>query len=477
MNNIKRIYYDGSIDKDNILTVLKVFSSDIEYNLKTSSERFEVYNSKNLESFITDSNRAFNEKRTPNPLRTIIKLKAGITLNSPILLQTSSESDVVKKDLEKIKSKLELINSHKTDINLLIDLLVYGVAFGYTLADKDLEKSIMFGKFSPTNTTFIQSNDIGNKTLLVINKSKSIKIINDNKVETTVYTCFDDKNKYILSVEDGQYELLDFSRHSLPSNPVTVYECNEDLIPLFDEELPLLTSYMLASSNLDNDMLNKINNLLAIIGFELSDESMKKIFYKETNILAIPPNQNGENGNKDVKFVSSSANMQDMMNYKSSLWQEMLDIAFLPKDAGERAETGQAMKFGGNYVVTSIMCAMEELNITAPKLQEINNMIAILKARGELSSEIKISDIKIAYDQNRLLDIRELAETMEILSRVGMAIDDILDICGVATNNIKIENGFKETQMVKNKIQAILNDKVLTSDEKLDKINVIYNAK
>lgn len=472
LNSCNRIFFDGVVDSSNIVSVLTTFSAEIEQNMKNGQAQLDIYNSKNLESLVTNSDRKFNEKRIPNPLRTCIQLKAGITLNSPILLQTSNDNEKIKTDLEKIKTKLEKINAHKVDIDLLIDMLVCGVAFGYTLSSE--RKNVLFGKFSPKNTTYIQSNDIGNPVSLIINKATVTQLINNQKVEVIKYTCFTDTNKFILESSGKDIEIIEISNHGLPNNPVAVYEANEELQSLLKDLFPMLISYMLTSSNLDNDMLNKINTLLALIGFEMTPETITKIFNRENNVISIPPNTNGETGNKDVKFVTSSANMQDMMEHKSRIWQEMLEIAFLPKDAGNRAETGQAMKFGGNYVVTSMMCSMLELVLSTPKRQEIENIIEIMKVNKELLSDINSNDIKIAYDHNRLLDIRELAETMEILMRVGMATDDMLDICGVATNNVKIENGVKLTQKNKNKIQMLINDKLLTTDDKFAKIDMIY---
>lgn len=479
---LDKIYTDLEPTDDNIIEILKDSLTTFENNSNFIKELIDIYKGKQSILEHTNVTTNVNERNVVNYIKFCIKTITSIILSSPIVYTIEKHSDKFKKDIETISQYIQNAGEHKTNKELVEDMLMTGVGYRYTIPKTRKGKGnvkpsyFSIGRFAPENTCDVFSNDLDNPVVMTFHRATiKRKEKNGDNTEIKRYTCFTDTKKYIIEESKDNksgYEIVDKNAHGLPFNPVSAVENDIFRLSLTADLIGLQDSLNMAISNVSNDVIAKINQILVIVGAVL-DENQKRDL-KELGILLLPKGEAGNN--PSAEFISSQLDSY-VLEFTSIIKKMLFELAGVPNnESGSRAETGVAVQTQSGYVLANFSSSAIELQLEPALRNQLDNIITILKNEKKITSDISASDIDIKFDKNRLSSITELVNNLEALIRLGMNAYDALTIVKLAENNRHIADGIQATLDKRMSIELLKTfseksvSEIITIIEQLNKI-------
>ena len=432
---INRIFTAETVSESTVISILEKTLEKHRINA-TYIEKLDEYYKGNQYDNITSSGRNIDEKNVVNLTKVFIDTVVSITLNKEITYV--AREDIFKDDVEKIANYMRDEDEHTINLDTCTNMVVDGIGYQYCLqnGENDITPHSPFtiGLFSPKDTYLVQSLDIGNPVVLSVHISEYDDI--------KQYACFDNKYKYIIknSKKSGKLEVTETTLHDLPFNPIQCYNNDMYRLSAVADLMGLQDSLNTSISNYNNDVLIKINQILVIIGAELAPEEAKKL--KESGVLQIT----GKDGVKqDVKFVSSQLDSR-IIDFVKNTVEMMCLVSGCPSQNAGSLETGKAVETANGHTIANFVSNRKEQAFHKPKRQQLDNIIAILKRKKEISSNIKASDIDIKFDKNRLTSISDNVINLVKLLDAGMEEYDALVVCPFIDDISSVADRIKENR-------------------------------
>ena len=413
-------------------------------------------------SGIPKTNQSVDEKIVVNLTKLMCDTAVAIMLNKPIKYISRKEEQAYQDDVQLIANFIMDEGDHETNLQTETDIIVDGVGYQYCL-EQDMSQDptpyspFTTGRFAPDDTYVVRSYDIGNKVVC----SFHIAEINGSYF----ITAFDNKYKYTLIPKsalndsnltdmfpDGNYYRGEnyyayYVAHDLPYNPITEFKNDMYGLSTVADLMGLQDSLNTAISNYDNDVVMKIRQILVVLGCEVDEEDLKNL--KINGVLNLPASRDSTS-NIDAKFVSSQLN-ESIITYINDTMDRMSMIAGCPNQSSNgNAETGIAVEVQNGHTVANFLSNKREQSFYKPKREQLGNIIAILRRRGKLKSDITENDIEIKFDKNRLASVSDNVANLVQLIKIGVEPIDALNACPIFDDNNTVAKGIKANQESQN---------------------------
>lgn len=452
-NGIPYIYSDEKSSPETVIEIYKNTKSTAFDILTHISKLTDIYKG-NQEKYIPDTNRQANEKNVVNYIKTFLDTVVSILFNKPISYVSRKKESKYLEDIDKIVAYMNDEGESDLNISTGTDMLVNGLGFQYCLQQGDEDPTpyspFTLGRFDNRNTYAVHSTRIGNKIEVIFHRIEYTDS-EGNNIEKII--AYDSQNIYtfvkgglkmsyefepirIYNKVNEKYEDVDYIKHDLPNNPVQLFENDIYRLSSVQDMWGLQKSLNNAISSYNNDMLLKINQLLAIFGVTLDEEQIANM--KENNIL------NSPEINAKIQFIASQLDNR-AVEYINDTIDRMNIISGAPSQGGSRAETGVASQTENGHTIANFNSNRKEQRFYVPKRRQLENVIQILRRTGNLSTDITARDIEIKFDRNRLASITETVSNLRNLINTGVKPIDALNITPLFEDNGAVAKGIEET--------------------------------
>ena len=456
-HGLKTIY---TVWQPSLATIEKIFQetrSDFLTNQKLIEQLINYYKGDQFNG-IPDTGQNIDEKVIVNYTKLLCDTAVAITLTKPLTYISRVNEEAYLDDVQTISDFITDEGDHETNLQTETDMIVDGVGFQYCL-EQDMNQDptpvspFTTGRFDPSNTYVVRSHEIGNKVvcsfhIATINNVDFVTAF-DSKVKYTFYpkTIYtDDTMKQLMP--DGRYHtgenyFITVSAHDLPYNPITEFKADMYGLSTVADLMGLQDSLNTAISNYDNDVLMKIKQILVIMGCEVDESILNTL--KTSGVLNLPPSNNSTD-KIDAKFVSSQLN-ESIINYIKDTIERMSMISGCPNQSSNgNAETGIAMEVQNGHTVANFISNKREQAFYKPKREQLGNIIAILRRRNKLKSQITENDIEIKFDKNRLASITDNINNLVTLLSNNVEPVDALAVCPVFDDVAGVAERIKANQ-------------------------------
>ena len=407
---------------------------------------------------IPNTEQGVDEKIIVNLTKLYCDTAVAIILTKPIKYISRVDGQDYQDDVQLISDYIMDEGDHETNLQTETDIIIDGIGYQYCLeqdmsVDPTPRSPFTTGRFSPSDTYVVRSYDIGNKVVC------SFHIADINGIQ--FITAFDSTYKYTMYpksiysqevienlIPDGNFYngdnyYITFSAHDLPYNPITEFKNDIYGLSTVADLMGLQDSLNTAISNYDNDVLMKIKQILVIIGCEIDDEDIARL--KTSGVLNLPASNNSTD-NIDAKFVSSQLN-DSIITYMNDTIDRMSMIAGCPNQSSNgNAETGIAVEVQNGHTVANFISNKREQAFYKPKREQLGNITAILRRRGELKTNITENDIEIKFDKNRLASVTDNVNNLIQLLNANVEPYDALNVCPIFDDNASVAKKIKENQ-------------------------------
>ena len=432
----------------NVSNIEDIFNETKPYFLMNSayiSQLIDFYKG-NQYSGIPSTEQNINEKIVVNYTKLLCDTAVAIILNKPIKYISRNNDENYKNDVQTISDFIMDEGDHETNLQTETDIIVNGVGYQYCL-EQDPNQAptpispFTTGRFDPRNTYVVRSYDIGNKVvcsfhIAEINGSYFITAF-DNKYKYTlfpknIYSNETMNSIYTENYYNGENYYITFSEHGLPYNPITEFKNDIYGLSTVADLIGLQDSLNTSISNYDNDVLMKIKQILVVIGAEVDEETQKTL--RKNGILNLPGSTTTTD-KIDAKFISSQLN-DSIITYMNDTIERMSMVAGCPNQSSNgNAETGIAVEVQNGHTVANFISNKREQSFYKPKREQLGNIIAILRRRNMLTSDITENDIEIKFDKNRLASVTDNVNNLVQLLNVNVEPLDALNVCPIFDDN------------------------------------------
>lgn len=450
---IPKLYTELQSNEKNVIQIFKDTNAEAKKIFKHIKQQTAIYNGEQ-ECYIPNSNRRANEKNVVNYTKVLVDTCVSLLLHKPITYVSRVKEPEYQEDVDKINAYL--IDEGENDLNVAIatDLLVNGVSFVYCFAqnkDNDVTPHSPFTllRLDNTKTYAVYSTNIGNKVEVVfyINNYRD----EDGNIVERIYA-YDNKYVYkiVKGINDEDYRLEDFSLenpfddtkktalflpHGLPNLPIIDFDSGVYRTSLVQDLWGLQKSLNSSMSSYTNDILLRVDQLLTIFGIELTEEAASQM--RKNNIL------NSPNPDTKANFITSQLDNRTI-EFIDGIIDKMHVIAGVPTQGRSRAETGEASKYENGHTLANFNSNRREQRFYIPKRKQLENIITILRGKGELKSNITSKDIEIKFDKNRLVSVSETVNNLKTLIETGIRPIDALNVSPLFDDNGSVAEGIEE---------------------------------
>lgn len=372
----------------------------------------------------------------------------GYTFGNPVEFLPRDIS--FEDDVNTLSDIYDYETNYYTDICSEIYCSICGVGYQITLPSPDISKDstpdipIIYSYLDPRNTFIVQSNDIGNPTIL------SCHYVTNNVTGQKDYTCYTDKYKFTFSNMDKN--TLKVEPNVLGVNPITLVENSLFLTGDWEQAIAVMNATNQVASDSLNDIEGMIKSLLVILGAEFEDEDTGIDKIKKNRVLTLTKG-NGDVANLDAKFIAPQLDSSSVENIRKYLEDARNVITGIPDRSGNSSggDTGMAVINRDGWTDVEIVARLKELFYKKAKKQQLGVGLKILKNLGLISDNIKVMDIDLSIGRHTTDNLQTKTQAFSTLVATGeLATIDCLELSNL-TNKTRemVERGKKakeETQ-------------------------------
>lgn len=327
-----------------------------------------------------DINHKINENRAYE----VVKFHKGYVFGEPIQY-VRRERTTAKQTDDVIAAEINALNGYMADANksacdndLAEWMYVTGIGYRLTLPnvrwtpDGD-ESPFNIYALDPAKTFIVHSTDIDEHTLMAV---CCVERENNERV-FSVYT------------EHGYYEFTDFGAVTTKPNPlgmipIVEYPAENARLGVFEVAMPQLDALDELQSNRMDDIVQFVNNFLAILGGEVNDEVYKKL--EEWKMLCLPDGV-------DAKYLSATLSQADVQTFKNDIYNAILTICGVPNRNGgsSTSDTGSAVILRDGWESAEARAKATEEIFKSSEKEFLKIALRIL--RDTVGTKLRLSDI------------------------------------------------------------------------------------
>lgn len=259
----------------------------------------------------------------------------------------------------------------------------------------------------------------------------------------TVYKIYTKTKEYIfecpgfmgLASVEG-LNLVSAKNANLGGNlPIVDYPNTYMMMGDWESELSLMDALDTMSSDSVNDVEQFVNSILLLQGFELDEATLTSL--EQNKILNIPDVPPGVE--VVVKYLAEQLDSEGAQKLREYLEATLRAIVGVPdrKNAGSRAETGDAMFLSGGWQDLDLVAATKEKFFIDADRKALATLIYILQTFGELDKSVTAPDIEVKFSRTKQVNLQAKAQAYATMvgAAAPIAPEDALEFADL-TNNV-----------------------------------------
>lgn len=331
----------------------------------------------------------------------------------------NSKSDVPD---DEISADINALNGYMTDVskasvdNELAEwLYVAGTSYRVVLPNENWsgdDSEVPFETYSmdPRNTFVVYHSGYKHQPVFAVNYVS----LADGQTLFTVYT----KDRYFRFTQGlpvGEIQLLRDEKLPLPVGveeiplyvggeiPIIEYPADSPRLGVFEVVLDLLDAINEVQSNRMDDIVQFVNQFLAIIGGTISDINWQKA--NENKLICVPDGV-------DAKYIGAAMKNTDVQVLKEDLYMAILTICGLPNRNGgtSTSDTGTAVTLRDGWQAAESRAKATEM--TFKKSEKVFLRIVLDILRKTVGTRLKVHDIEAHFTRRNYENIVSKAQVL-----------------------------------------------------------------
>lgn len=403
---------------------------------------------------LPQKNNDINNKTVVNFALPITREIVGYTFGNAVEL---IQRDLTyQKEISKLADYYNYETSYYTDICTAIYASICGLAYQITLPSSKINKDntpdipIVYTYLDPRTTFVVQSNDVGNPTILT-----GHYVINDVTGDKE-YTCYTDKYKFEFKNQDEK--TLVVSRNPIGLNPITMVENSLFLTGDWEQAISVMNASNLVASDSLNDIEGTIKALLVILGAEFEDDDeIDKV--KKNRIITLTRGGGDSSGgvNLDAKFIAPQLDSISVENIRKYLDDVRNVITGIPDRSTNSSggDTGMAVLNRDGWTDIEIVAKLKELFFKKAKKEQLSIGIKILQMLGLIDETLKTIHFDIIIGRHTTDNLQTKTQAFSTLVATGeLATIDCLELSNLTNKTTEmVERGKQEKEEREKKLQ------------------------
>lgn len=387
------------ITRDNVRGVLAKAMTDhmrnsrnMDYLWKYYKGDTPVYGKK--KEFRENINNIVSENRAIQ----VVEFYHGYVFGEPIQYIRRGDDESLSDEVKLINDMMYDKDKISGDDELAEWMLVCGVCSRMVLPSKTDDVFELY-TLDPRYAFNVYYNDLGEK------KAMSVKYI-VKKNGTKLFSVYTEDRYYEI---EGNH-IMKESPHIMGEPPITEYCLNNARIGIFEPVLTILDAISnLQSSRLD-DVQQFVNSILAIVGAEISEETLEKL--QAFGALSLPDGT-------DAKYLTAALTQADIQTLKNDLMSAVTEITGMPNRNGgsSTSDTGSAVLLRDGWEIADAKAKRIENQFKKAERQMLS--LAFRFMRYMLGNEINVGDIEIRFTRRNYEGIQTKSQVLTTMLNCG----------------------------------------------------------
>lgn len=377
--NVMQVLYDSKIIHDrNVIEIAglwDIYKGKTDIRDKTKEFRENINN-------IICENRAMQ----------IVEFYQGYIFGEPIQYVRNSENEELSDEVLWLNKVMMEKDKVSLDDELSENMMVCGVCPRLILpSDSDKEVFSLY-TLDPRYAYNVYHNGLGNPVVM----SVSYVVHDDLTISYDVYT----KDMHYKIENDS---IVSQKPHILRKPPIVEYCLNNARIGIFEPVITLLSAIDTLQSNRLDDVQQFVNSILAVLGAELTDETLERL--AEYGALSLPQGT-------DAKYLSATLSQGDIQTLKNDFITAITEITGMPNRNGgsSTSDTGSAVLLRDGWEIADAKSKRIENQFKKAERQMLESALYI--ASGIANKSLKVGDIEIRFTRRNYEGIQTKATVL-----------------------------------------------------------------
>lgn len=320
----KKILIDTDvITADNVVKYLRETLQTHESNRNACEYLWKYYKGETpVLSKTKEYRESINNVVTEARAMQTVEFYQGYIFGEPVQYNRIGNEEV-SEDVQWLNREMKARDKTALDDELAEKMLVMGVAPRLALPEEGRIFEIY--NLDPRSAYVVYHNGLGEKPVMCVKYVEK----SDSTVVYSVYTA------------DCYYEIVDDkvtvqTPHTMGKVPMTEYCLNNVRMGIFEPGLTIMDAIDNLQSNRMDDIQQFVNSILAIIGAELTEETINKL--AAWGAMSLPDGT-------DAKYLNAALSQADIQTFKNDLLAAYTEITGMPNRNGgsSTSDTGSAV--------------------------------------------------------------------------------------------------------------------------------------
>ena len=347
--------------------------------------------------------KEINHKINENRAYEVVKFHKGYVFGEPIQYvrrenpASELDDDAVATDINALNGYMSDANKAACDNELAEWMYVTGTGYRLTLPNKRWfaggdESPFEIYALDPSKTFVVYSSDVDEHPLMAV---CCVERENNEKV-FSVYT---DK----LYFEFVEYGGVTVKSNPLGMIPIIEYPTENARLGVFEPVLTQLDALDELQSNRMDDIVQFVNNFLAVLGAQLDEKTYANL--EEWKTLCLPEGS-------DAKYLSATLSQSDVQTLKEDFVQAIFEICAVPnRTGGESAsDNGVAVLLRNGY--TASEARAKDTEETWKKSEKMFLKLILRILRDTVGTSLKLTDIKPHFTRRNYENIATKSQVL-----------------------------------------------------------------
>jgi SPP1 family phage portal protein len=317
-----------------------------------------------------------------------VEFYQGYIFGEPVQYNRIGTEDVAD-DVQWLNRTMKSKQKNALDDELAEFMLVMGVAPRMVLPKKDGVFDIY--NLDPRSAYVAHYNDLGEKPVMCVKCVEK----SDN---TTVYAIYT-KDRYFEVVADAvQVE----KPHTMGDVPMREYCLNNVRMGIFEPGLTIMDAIDNLQSNRMDDIQQFVNSILAIIGAELTEETLNKL--QEYGAMSLPDGT-------DAKYLNAALSQADIQTLKNDLLSAYTEITGMPNRNGgsSTSDTGSAVLLRDGWEIADAKAKRIETQFKKAEREILGLILSFAKHSG---IDMDHEDVDIKFTRRNYENIQTKSQVL-----------------------------------------------------------------
>lgn len=313
-------------------------------------------------------------------------------------------------------------NAHKNDADDTIAADInalngYSFAAGKAACDKRLGEWMFIGgqgyRLTLPNKKWEKDGDEAPYTMRALNPGQTFVIYSsdvDGHPLAGVHVVARENNEKVFSVytDESYFEFKEFGEaketpHTLTMIPIVEYPMESSRLGVFEVVVDLLNALNELQSNRMDDIVQFVNNFLAVLGGELNEETYNKL--NEWKTLCLPDGV-------DAKYISTNLSQADVQTLKNDILEAIVTITGIPTRGNGSSESsnGVAVQLRDGWQNAEARAKGVETMFKEAETKTLKLILRIL--RDTTGTSLKLTDIDTHFTRRNYENIASKSQVL-----------------------------------------------------------------